>query len=134
METLPDVTDTELAILRLLWDHGPSTIRKLTELLYGSGTTSHYATVQKLLDRLESKGFVARDRSSMVHVFRPLCSRDAYIGGQLRTMADKLCGGSLAPLLTNLLHHERLTAEQRRELRSLLGQIDRSKGKAGSES
>jgi len=117
---VPEVTDTELAILRLLWDHGSSPIRKLTETLYSSGTTSHYATVQKLLDRLESKGFVARDRSSMVHVFRPLCSRDAYIGGRLRTMADKLCGGSLTPLLTNLLQHEQLSAEQRRELRNLL--------------
>src|SRR5580692_73466 len=77
METpVPEVTETELAILQLLWDNGPAPIRQLTQLLYPSGNASHYATVQKLLDRLESKGYVERDRSSMTHIFRAIFSRD----------------------------------------------------------
>lgn len=129
METpAPEVTETELSILQLLWDQGPAPIRQLTNALYPSGSASHYATVQKLLDRLEAKGLVARDRSSMPHVFRSICSRDQYIGGQLRAMADKLCGGSLTPLLTHLLQREQLSAEERRELRGLLNQTNRSKG------
>ena len=122
-----EVTDTELAILQMLWEHGPAAIRHLTDLLYPSGTTAHYATVQKLLDRLETKGYVGRDRSSMTHVFRALMTRDDYIGGQLRAMADKLCGGSVTPLLTNLLQREHFSAEERRELRELLNQMNRPK-------
>jgi len=120
-------TETELSLLQLLWDQGPATIRRLTELLYPGGSASHYATVQKLLERLEDKGYVRRDRSSMTHVFEAKIRRDQYIGGQMRAMADRLCGGSLTPLLTHLLQAERLSAEERRELRRLLNQTDRPK-------
>jgi BlaI family transcriptional regulator, penicillinase repressor len=120
-------TETELSLLQLLWDQGPATIRRLTELLYPGGSASHYATVQKLLERLEDKGYVRRDRSSMTHVFDTRIGRDQYIGGQMRAMADRLCGGSLTPLLTHLLQAERLSAEERRELRRLLNQPDRPK-------
>src|SRR5262245_30644623 len=125
-----EVTEAELAILQVLWDDGPSTIRHLTDELYPSGGVAHYATVQKLLQRLEREydpPYVLRDRSAMTHVFRAAVSRDDYIGGQLRVMAEKLCGGSLTPLLTHLLQVERLSAEERRELRRLLNQTDRPK-------
>ena len=59
---LPDVTETELAVLEALWDEEPATIRTLTDLCYPGGGTSHYATVQKLLERLEHKGYVRRQR------------------------------------------------------------------------
>ena len=49
----PDVPDAELAVLKALWDQGEATIREIADRLYPGGETSHYATVQKLLDRLE---------------------------------------------------------------------------------
>ena len=55
-----DVTERELAVLQALWDAGPTTIRRLTDALYPGGGATHYATVQKLLDRLESKDCVRR--------------------------------------------------------------------------
>ncbi len=58
-----DVTDAELAILQLLWENREATIRYLTDSLYPHGGTAQYATVQKLLERLETKGFVRRDRA-----------------------------------------------------------------------
>jgi predicted transcriptional regulator len=128
METpAPEDTETELAILQLLWEKGPAPIRQLTQSLYPSGTASHYATVQKLLDRLELKGLVGRDRTSMTHIFRAIASRDDYIGSQLRAMADKLCGGSVTPLLTNLLQREQFTDDERNELRELLVRMSRPK-------
>ena len=50
----------------------------------------------------------------------PAITRDAYIGGQVRAMAQKLCGGSLTPLLTHLIRTESLSAKDRSELRRLL--------------
>ena len=117
----PEVSDTELKVLQSLWDHGPSTIRHLTDRLYPSGTAVHYATVQKLLDRLEKDRCVTRDRSETPHVFTAAITREDYIGGQLRAMAAKLCGGSLTPLLTHLIQTESLSAKERTELRKLLG-------------
>ena len=60
--TPQDVTDAELAVLQALWEEGPLPIRRLTESLYPGGKTAQYATVQKLLERLERKDCVRRNR------------------------------------------------------------------------
>jgi predicted transcriptional regulator len=117
---IPDVTDAELRVLHALWDLGPSTIRKLTDHLYPRGGQSAYATVQKLLERLEKDNCVVRDRSAMSHVFVAAVSRDDFIGGQLRAVAERLCGGSVTPLLTHLLKTQSLSESDRKELQRLL--------------
>ena len=58
-----DITESELAVLRILWERGTATIRQLTDVLYPGGGAAQYATVQKLLDRMEAKGYVRRDRA-----------------------------------------------------------------------
>ena len=120
-----DVTEAELALLQALWDEGPATIRQLVERVYQQTGTSVYATVQKLLDRLEAKGCVERDRGGPVHVFRAAINRDELIGRRLRAVADSLCGGSLSPLLTHLVEGRGLSEKERRELRALVEKLDR---------
>lgn len=128
--TPQDVTDAELALLQVLWDSGPATIRHLTDVLYPGGNAAQYATVQKLLDRLESKGCVRRDRTPPAHVFSAAIAREDLIGRRLRDMAEKLCGGSLTPLLTHLVRTRRLTTRERQELRDLIDELDpKDKGK-----
>src|SRR3954447_10042765 len=101
-----DVTDAELTVLQALWDGGPATIRQLAEGIYGEGGASRFATVQKLLERLEAKGCVGRDRGGEVQVFAAAVGRDDLIGRRLRDVAAKLCGGSLTPLLSHLIEAE----------------------------
>src|SRR5437764_1258620 len=101
--TPQDVTDAELSILELLWQNGPATIRRLTEALYPQRGSAHYATVQKLLERLEAKRFVSRKREPAAHTFRAAVAREELIGRRLRATAEKLCGGSLTPILLHLL-------------------------------
>jgi predicted transcriptional regulator len=129
--TPQDVTETELAILQLLWDQGPATIRRLTDAIYPGGGAAQYGTVQKLLDRLESKGFVRRDRSGAAHTFAATVGREEIIGRRLRDVAEKLCGGSLTPLLTHLVRTRSLSAREREELRALIEELD-DKGKGKS--
>ena len=126
--TIHDVTDAELAVLRVLWEQGSATIRQLTDRLYPQGTGVHYATVQKLLERLEAKGHVARDRSGHAHVFAARTDRDTLVGCRLRAMAAKLCGGLMGPLLTHLVLAEELSAAERQELRALIDDLDRQSG------
>jgi BlaI family penicillinase repressor len=116
----PGVSNAELRVLQSLWEYGASTIRQLTKRLYPAVTTANYSTVQKLLERLEEDRCVSRDRSVTPHVFVAAVSRDDYIGGQLRAMAEKLCGGSLTPLLTHLVKTESLSQKERGELRKFL--------------
>src|SRR5438270_509825 len=100
--TLPTITDAEWAVLQLLWERGPSTVRQLTDVLYPRGGASEFATVHRLLERLEAKGHVRRERGGAAFVFHPARPRDDVVGQQLEVLLDKLCGGSLQPLLSNL--------------------------------
>jgi BlaI family transcriptional regulator, penicillinase repressor len=119
-----DITDSELAVLRILWDRGTATIRQLTDVLYPQGEAAQYATIQKLLDRMEVKGYVRRDRTLYVHVFAAVLDRDELIGRRLRSLAEMLCDGSLTPLLTHLARANNLTDEDRLALRAIVEEPD----------
>ena len=115
-----DVSDGELAVLEVLWQRGPAAIRQVTDQVFPNGSTAHYATVQKQLERLEAKGFVTRDRSLHVHLFSAAVGRDELIGRRVRAVVDKLCGGSLVPLLSHLAQARELTDAERQALRDLV--------------
>ena len=125
--TPQDVTDAELAVLQVLWEKGASTRRQLTDAVYPGGSPAHYTTVQKLLERLEEKGHVERDRSQHAHQFSARTSRDMLVGRRLRAMAEELTGGMMAPLLAHLVRAEALTPAERRELRELIDKLEQKK-------
>jgi predicted transcriptional regulator len=122
-----DVTDAELALLQLLWDHGPSSVRRLAEQMYDKSSASQHATVQKLLERLEAKGCVRRDRGSWPHTFAAAIERGELIDRKLQQTADKLCDGSIQPLLTHLVKGAKLSADERQSLRDLLDGLGEEK-------
>ncbi len=117
-----NVTEAELAVLDALWEEGAVTIRQITDTLYEEGTTSEYATVQKLLDRLQAKGCVKRSKRSHAHKFSAKVSRSELIGSGLETLAEKLCSGSLTPLLMHLTENTKLSQQDRDKLRELIDQ------------
>lgn len=119
-----DVTDAELAVLQVLWDQGPCTTRQLADVLYPGGSASQTATVLKLLERLESKGCVVRDRSGSVHVFEAAIERDDLIERRLQALAESLCDGSRTPLLMNLVDPQKLTSEEREALRQIVSELE----------
>ena len=88
---------------------------------------------QKLLERLESKNCVERDRSENINRFVATVDRDELIGRRLRAVAEKLCGGSLTPLLTHLVRAKRLSERERRELRALIDDLDRDNSTKGKQ-
>jgi predicted transcriptional regulator len=126
-----DVTDAELAILQVLWDRGQATVRELTEQLYAEYSSSQHATVQKLLERLEGKDCVRRNRGVWPHMFEAAIERGDLIDRQLQQTADKLCDGSIQPLLTHLVKGARLSAQERRSLRTLLDELEKEGKKSG---
>jgi BlaI family penicillinase repressor len=120
---ITELPKAELAVLQALWERGTSTIRQLADLLYPGGKAAQYGTVQKLLERLEAKECVARDRSTWPHRFTAVVNRETLIGWRLRDTAEKLCGGSTTPLLLHLLRAEGFTSQERKELRTFLEQL-----------
>ena len=118
-----DVTDAELEVLRVLWDEGPATIRALASRLYPGGGTSEYATVQKLLERLEDKAHVAHRAEGRQNVWSARVRREDLVARRLRDTAEKLCDGSLTPLLTHLVSARQLSQGEIVELRRLVDRL-----------
>jgi BlaI family penicillinase repressor len=124
-----DITEGELAVMQALWRRPRMSTRQLAEELFPGRIDAQYGTVQKQLERLEAKGFVARDRSLFVHLFSAAIDREVLVGRRLDAVVDKLCDGSLAPVISHLLRNQKLSAEQRRQLRALVDESP-SKGKS----
>jgi len=114
------LANAELAVMELLWTKERLTAREIREALYPDADKAQHGTVQRLLQRLEEKGYVARDRALAVHLFSAAVAREAYVGGQLESLAEKLTGGSLAPLLTHLLSEKRISRAEIARLRKIL--------------
>ncbi len=116
----PPLANAELAVMELLWQQDRMTARSIREQLYPGATKAQHGTVQKLLKRLEDKGFVERDTELPVHLFSAAISRQAYAGSQLESLADKLTGGALAPLITHLMEEKKISRAEIKRLRQIL--------------
>lgn len=114
------VTETELAILDVLWSRGPCAIRDIVAALYDRHTPSLHMTVKSLLERLEGKGYVACDKSGFAHRFSAKVSREAYVGRQLKELAENHFSGSLAPMLLTLVDQVKLSRKDRDAIRKII--------------
>jgi predicted transcriptional regulator len=132
MGKLPwEITEYELLVLNELWQRPSATVPELTEAVYGNSTPALLATVRKLLDRLEEKGCVARDRSWWPHHYVAAVQREELASNRLQATADELYDGDLTPLLTHLVRSNKLTAEDREKLRQALDELDGKGPKKG---
>ena len=121
--TLPRPTDAELAILRVLWQRGPSTVREVNEALTDSG----YTTVLKMLQIMTDKGLVVRDESERAHVYTARHSEQRTQRQLLADLMDRAFGGSPAKLVMQALSGRKASSEELNAIRDLL---DRMEGEA----
>ena len=115
----PPLANAELAVMGLLWEEDGLTARQIREALYPDSTNQH-GTVQRLLQRLEEKGYVTRAAASHVQHFSATVSREEYATSQLETLAERLTGGSLAPIMTRLVEQKRIPQSEIDRLRRIL--------------
>ena len=118
-----DVTEAELGVLQVLWNHGSRTIREVAAILDAANQDVYYATVKKLLERLDAKGFVRREPKGIAYLYAATVGRDELVGERLRVLSDSLCDGSVTPLLTQLAQHERLNKKQQAALMALISEL-----------
>jgi predicted transcriptional regulator len=119
-----NVSETEFAILGVLWDHGPTTVRGIVEAIYQKHTHSLHASVKSLLERLAEKGFVVCQQREGVHLFLATVEREAFVAQQLQLLADSNFGGSLTPLLNTLVDNVKLSRKDREAIRKIIEKID----------
>ena len=114
-------TDAELAILHVLWDRGPSTVRQVFEILTGARETG-YTTTLKLMQIMAEKGLVKRDQSARTHVYAARISRDKTQQHLVRELLDRAFGGSAAMLVMQALSSHHTSAEERRDIERLIAE------------
>ena len=120
MTNQPGLSEAEREVLRVLWDHGPRTVREINEVLKHRGRRWAYTTVATLLQRLAVKQYVVSDPSAVPHVYRAVVTRDEMLERRLQEAADELCDGRAAPLVLALVQGNRFSAEELARLRRLL--------------
>jgi predicted transcriptional regulator len=119
---LPRPTDAELAILRVLWERGPSTVREVHEVLRdGSG----YTTVLKLMQIMTEKGLVVRDESQRAHVYSARATQEKTQRQLVTDLVERAFGGSPAQLAMQALSTKKTSPEELAELRRLLDSLDK---------
>jgi BlaI family transcriptional regulator, penicillinase repressor len=120
MANQPGLSEAEREVLRVLWDHGPRTVREINDVLKHRGRLWAYTTVATLLQRLAVKQYVVSDPSSVPHVYRAVVTRDEMLERRLQEAADELCDGRAAPLVLALVQGNRFSADELARLRRLL--------------
>ena len=114
------VTEAELSVLNHLWEQGPSVVREIAYALYSDNTPAYHATVNSLLDQLEKKGYVARDRSGFAHSFTATIDRSTLVGNQIQQIADSYFDGALTPMLLPLVDKINLSKRDRETIRKII--------------
>jgi predicted transcriptional regulator len=120
----PDLSESELAVLKTLWDLGAGTVREVNAELSRRGRCWAYTTVQTLLARLQQKGCVASIKEAVAHTFRPTVSRDQLLQRRLSELETDLCEGTATPLVHALVSGKRFTAADIAHFRRLLDELE----------
>jgi predicted transcriptional regulator len=129
MPERPHPTPAELAILRVLWRRGKSTVRDVqVELNTGrpGDSAAGYTTVLKLMQIMTDKGLVRRDESQRTHVYQATASEDHTQGRLVRDLLDRAFGGSAQKLVLHALSAKKASPEEIAEIRSLLDQMEKA--------
>jgi BlaI family penicillinase repressor len=120
MRQLPQITDAEWEVMKVLWarEECPSSeiVKQLTELMDWSPKT-----IRTLLNRLVQKEAVAihKDESRRAQMFYPLVSENEYLKNETKSFLQKLYGGAIKPMLANFLQEKKLTEQEINELKQL---------------
>jgi predicted transcriptional regulator len=120
-------TDAELAILRVLWTRGPSTVREVAEAM---GREGAYTTVLKLMQIMTDKGLVTRDDRRRTHVYKATSSEDQTQKQLVTDLLDKVFAGSATKLVLQALDAGKASPEELAEIRKLLD-THRDKNRGG---
>lgn len=122
-KSLPRPTDGELAILKVLWRRGVSTVREVFEALSDTKTTG-YTTVLKLMQIMTEKGLVRRDERERAHSYVAAVAEDVTQRQIVGDLLQRVFDGSAKKLVLQALSSERASAEELGEIRRMLDEIE----------
>lgn len=121
----PDTTlsPLESAVMQVIWRRGPSTAEEIRRALADERQLTD-STVRTLLRRVESKGFLAHETQGRTFVYRALLPASAAATQEVRSIVERLCGGSVERLLLGMMDQEMVTAEQLERLKTRIDEAE----------
>lgn len=128
MSALPQISEAEFEVMKIVWKHAPISTNEITERLTQTTPWSP-KTIQTLIKRLVAKGALSYEKSSRVFIYTPLVEEREYIGQESNTFLKRYYEGDITAMLSAYLDHNRLTETEIDTLRSLLSKRSNKGGK-----
>lgn len=118
-DQLKALSSSERMVMRVIWERGPSNVRQVLDVQSSRGRAWAYTTAKTVLDRLEAKGYLRRDRTDLAHVYHPTVTPEEFAQRGVTALRETLRPGSVAPLVRALIDSG-LKHEEIAELRTWL--------------
>jgi BlaI family penicillinase repressor len=116
-------TRSELEILQVLWQHGPSTVRFVNDKLNEQKREVNYTTTLKLMQIMAEKNILKRDETNMKHVYRPAQEEQKTKEHLLNRFVDSMYNGSATQLMMQLLGNKKPSKKELQEIKALLDKL-----------
>jgi BlaI family penicillinase repressor len=124
-EENPEPTKGELAVLQVLWHHGPSTVRFVHDTINEGKESTQYTSTLKLMQLMADKGMLGRDETNMKHVYYPLMEERDTKGHLLSKFIDTMYKGSVEDIVIALLGNEKTSTDDLRRIKMLLAEMEK---------
>lgn len=122
----PEPTKGELAVLQVLWEKGPSTVRTVHDTLNEGKEATQYTSTLKLMQLMADKGMLGRDETNMKHVYFALLEEQGTKGHLLRKFVDTMYQGSVEDLFIALLGNDRTSKDDLKKMKEILADMERN--------
>ena len=126
-EPASEPTKSELEILQVLWQHGPSTVRFVNDTLNEQKREVQYTSTLKLMQIMVEKGLLHRDESQMKHVYRPALEEGKAKSALLERFVNTLYNGSASSLMMHLIGHKKTSKKELEQIKELLKKMGPNK-------
>lgn len=119
MKALPQISEAEFEVMKLIWEYAPISTNEITDKLTRTTKWSP-KTIQTLIKRLVTKGAITYEKQSRVFVYTPLIEEKEYIGQKSRSFLKRYYNGDITAMLSAYMEDDKLSDSEIDSLRSLL--------------
>ena len=121
-ETVP--TKTEMDVLQILWQYGPSTVRFVHDKLNEQKEAVIYTSTLKLMQVMKEKGMLQRDETNMKHIYSAALKEEKVKGNMLGRFVDSMYNGSPSNLMMALLDNDKTSGEELQKIKETLSKLE----------
>jgi BlaI family transcriptional regulator, penicillinase repressor len=118
-------TKSELEILQVLWQHGPSTVRAVNDILNEKKRAVQYTSTLKLMQIMAEKKMLKRDESNMKHIYHAAIEEQKTKSDLLERFVDSMYNGSASSLMLHLLGNKKTSKKELEAIKEMLSKFEK---------